>query len=87
MPWLDVLSQAQILYLLETLAKDLGLTLACIRYNLGVIRRICGRVLVMQSGKIVEFPAPTQFFDTCEADHIHTLLDAFRLPNRNQICD
>ena len=63
--WLDAPSQTQILNLLETLAKDLGLTLAFIKYNLGVIRRICGRVLVMQSGKIVEFPATTQFFDTC----------------------
>jgi peptide/nickel transport system ATP-binding protein len=51
---LDVSSQAQVLNLLERLVRELGLTLAFISHDLGIIRRLCTRTLVLDRGKIVE---------------------------------
>ncbi|GAA4885885.1 dipeptide ABC transporter ATP-binding protein [Pseudonocardia benzenivorans] len=51
---LDVSIQAQILDLFDTLRRDLGVALLFISHDLGVINRMCERVLVMKDGAIVE---------------------------------
>jgi len=51
---LDVTLQAQILDLLQSLQKKLGMTILFITHDLGVVARFCDRVLVMYAGKIVE---------------------------------
>ena len=51
---LDVSSQAQVLRLLETLVRDLGLTLAFISHDLSVVRRLCSQIIVLHQGVIVE---------------------------------
>ncbi len=51
---LDVSSQAQVLRLLETLVRDLGLTLAFISHDLSVVRRLCSRIVVLHHGLVVE---------------------------------
>ena len=51
---LDVTIQAQILELMQSLSRDLGMALVIITHNLGVIARYASRVLVMYAGKIIE---------------------------------
>lgn len=51
---LDVTIEAQILDVLKNLQKTLGTSIILITHDLGVIAKLCDRVLVMYGGKIVE---------------------------------
>ena len=51
---LDVTIQAQILELMKTLSRRLGVALILITHNLGVVARYADRVNVMYAGKIIE---------------------------------
>ena len=82
---LDVSSQAQVLNLLETLVKDLGLTLAFISHDLSVIRSLCTRILVLHHGEIVENSETASLFDTPQAAYTRALLDAIPLPDPDQV--
>ena len=82
---LDVSSQAQVLNLLETLVRELGLTLAFISHDLSVIRRLCSRVLVIQRGMIVEDRETAALFASPRSPHTRELLDAIPLPDPDQV--
>lgn len=51
---LDVTIQAQILELIDRFRKDLGISVIMISHDLGVISKLCSRVIVMYGGEIVE---------------------------------
>ena len=51
---LDVTIQAQILEHLKKLNAESGISMLFISHNLNVVRRLCGRVAVMQRGVLVE---------------------------------
>ena len=62
---LDVTIEAQILDLLLELREKLGTSIIMITHDLGVIARLCDRVVVMYGGKIVERGTAGEiFYDT-----------------------
>jgi ABC-type glutathione transport system ATPase component len=77
---LDVSTQAQVLRLLKELTSEMHLALVFISHDLSVIRSICDRVVVMQSGTIVEQGPCEQVFAAPQADYTRMLLDAIPLP-------
>jgi ABC-type glutathione transport system ATPase component len=77
---LDVSTQAQVLSILKELTGAMGLTLAFISHDLSVIRSICDRIVVMQSGRMVEEGPCEQVFAAPQAAHTRTLIDAIPVP-------
>jgi oligopeptide/dipeptide ABC transporter ATP-binding protein len=51
---LDVTTQAQILELMTSLQRELGMAIMLITHNLGVVAEICEQVIVMYLGEVVE---------------------------------
>jgi oligopeptide/dipeptide ABC transporter ATP-binding protein len=59
---LDVTIQAQIMELLASLQKRLGLAILLITHDLGVVAEFCERVVVMYTGRVVEEAPVRQLF-------------------------
>ena len=59
---LDVTIQAQIMELLASLQKKLGLAVLLITHDLGVVAEFCERVIVMYTGRVVEDAPVRQLF-------------------------
>ncbi|MEQ7128757.1 ABC transporter ATP-binding protein [Actinopolymorpha sp. B11F2] len=51
---LDVTVQAQVLDVFARLNRELGTAVVVITHNLGLVARLCDRILVMYGGKVVE---------------------------------
>ena len=73
---LDVTIQAQILDLLRALNADLGTAVILISHDLGVIAEMCGRVLVMYAGEVVEAGSPTDLLSDPRHPYTWALLHA-----------
>ena len=59
---LDVTIQAQILELMQSLQKELGMAILFITHDLGTVAKMCDRVAVMYLGKIVETGTSTEIY-------------------------
>ena len=79
---LDVTIQAQILDLLKKLNRESGISMLFISHNLGVVRKLCGRVAVMQRGVLVEEGETDQVFFRPQHEYTKRLIAA--IPTRNR---
>ena len=59
---LDVTIQAQILELMMELKDKLGMAILMITHDLGVVARMCDRIVVMYAGNIVEYGTTDDIF-------------------------
>jgi oligopeptide/dipeptide ABC transporter ATP-binding protein len=60
---LDVTVQAQILELLDTLRRDLGMAVILITHDLGIVAGHTDRVLVMYAGQVAESATTREIFE------------------------
>src|SRR6266853_3849471 len=79
---LDVTVQAQILRLLATLKRELGLALLLITHDLGVVARVADRVSVMYAGEVVERAATAELFRAPQHPYTRGLLSCVPVPGK-----
>jgi microcin C transport system ATP-binding protein len=73
---LDVTIQAQILELLKTLQRELGMAMLLITHDLGIVRRMADRVYVMKAGEIVEHGPAEGVFKAPKHPYTRQLIEA-----------
>jgi len=72
---LDVSIQAQVLNLFMDLREQLGLTYLFISHDLGVVRHLSNRVVVMYLGRVVEIAPTETLFAAANHPYTRALLD------------
>ena len=79
---LDVTVQAQILRLLATLQRELGLAILLITHDLGIVARVADRVTVMYAGEVVEAAPTADLFRSPQHPYTRGLLSCVPVPGR-----
>ncbi len=73
---LDVTIQAEILDLMDELKRERGTAIVFITHDMGVVARMCDRVMVMRTGEFVEQGPVDDIFYRPQHDYTKMLLDA-----------
>ena len=73
---LDVTVQAEILELMASLQKKMGMAMIFITHDLGIVKRIANRVYVMRKGEVVEEGDTKTVFAKPKHEYTKALLDA-----------
>ncbi len=71
---LDVTIQAQILELMQSLQKELGMAIIMITHDLGVVAQMCDEVIVMYAGSICEQGTADEIFYNPQHEYTKGLL-------------
>ena len=71
---LDVTIQAQILELMQSLQKELGMAIIMITHDLGVVAQMCDEVIVMYAGSICEQGSADEIFYTPKHEYTKGLM-------------
>jgi peptide/nickel transport system permease protein len=74
---LDVMIQAQILELLDSLRKKLGLAVIFVTHDLGIVAELCDKVLVMYGGVTAEYADVDTIYNDPKHPYTQELLKAF----------
>ncbi len=77
---LDVSIRAQILNLLKKLQREFSLTYLFISHDLGVVRHISDRIIVMYLGRIMEIADKISLFENAQHPYTRALLSAIPIP-------
>ena len=78
---LDVSVQSQIINLLMTLQKEMGLALLFISHDLSVVKHVSDRIAVMYLGNIVEYASSDNLYKMPKHPYSKALLDAVPIPD------
>ncbi|PIE35578.1 microcin ABC transporter ATP-binding protein [candidate division KSB3 bacterium] len=73
---LDVTIQAQILDLIKDLQQEFGMAILFITHDLGIVRQIADRVVVMQDGNVVETEKTDRLFRQPQHPYTQKLLNS-----------
>src|SRR5918911_973466 len=73
---LDVTIQAQYLQLLKDIQKRSGLAMIFITHNIGIVAKMCDKVVVMYAGKLVERAPVREIFNRPTHPYTEALLNA-----------
>jgi oligopeptide/dipeptide ABC transporter ATP-binding protein len=73
---LDLTIQAQYLKLLRELQREHGLALIFITHNLGIVAKMCDRLVVMYAGRVVESGPVSHVFNAPAHPYTRALLNA-----------
>jgi len=80
---LDVTIQAQIVKLLKKFREEKGTAILFISHDLSLIRQLCDRVVVMQSGRVVEEGEVKEIFEHPREEYTKRLIAAIpKIPKR-----
>ena len=71
---LDVTVQAQIIDLLRTMRREVGMALVLISHDLGVVAGLADRILVMYAGRVVESAVAAELFRHAQHPYTAALL-------------
>ncbi len=82
---LDVSIQAQVINLLQELQAELGLALIFVAHDLGVVRHIADRILVMYLGGMMEYGESDSVVDTPAHPYSEALLSAVPVPDPRSV--
>jgi peptide/nickel transport system ATP-binding protein len=72
----DVTSQLNFVEVLKHLNEELGVTMICISHDLKILRKFTHRVIVLQTGRIVETADTSKIFTSPEHPYTKFLLSA-----------
>ena len=73
---LDVSVQAQVLNLINDLKREFGFTSLFISHDLGVVRYLSDRIMVMEKGRIVEEGPADEVFSNPKEEYTRRLIEA-----------